>query len=265
VQNKDNKGVSRADAGRWNAALYDRKHSFVWRYGADVIELLAPRQGERILDLGCGTGHLTSRIAQSGAFVIGMDRSWPMLLEARKNYPELMLVVGDATAFRFARPFDAVFSNAVLHWILAAEKVVECVVQALRPGGRFVLEMGAKGNIEQFRAAVHETLAQMGYAEGVSWNPKYFPTETKYSALLERHGLVVQTATTFERPTPLEGGADGLREWLRMFEKVTLDHLQPEEQDVFLGLVEERLRPTRFRGGRWIADYVRLRLLAKRV
>ena len=115
----------------WDAALYDSKHSFVWRYGAELIELLAPQRGERILDLGCGTGHLTHRIAQSGAKVIGLDRSPAMLAEARRNYPELRLVAADATRFEFAAPFDAVFSNATLHWILDAEHVVECVATSL--------------------------------------------------------------------------------------------------------------------------------------
>src|SRR5262249_53568714 len=159
----------------WDASLYDSKHSFVWKYGAELIELLAPQKGERILDLGSGTGHLTHRIADSGASVFGLDRSPTMLAEARKNYPELNLVAGDATRFAFARPFDAVFSNATLHWILDAESVVKCVAGCLRAGGRFVLELGGRGNIEQFRAAVHDALDQLGYPEGKGWNPKYFP------------------------------------------------------------------------------------------
>jgi trans-aconitate methyltransferase len=246
----------------WDAALYDSKHSFVWRYGAELIELLAPEKGERILDLGCGTGHLTDRIAQSGAIVIGLDRSPAMLAEAHKNYPELQLVAADATRFAFAAPFDAVFSNATLHWILDAERVVECIAASLRPGGRLVLEMGGKGNIEQLRDAVHEALNWLGYPEGESWNPKYFPTIGEYSSLLEKHGLLVRSARLFERPTPLDGGESGLRTWLEMFEEVTLSRIAPEHREPFVKMVEDHLRPNLFRDGHWTADYVRLRVVA---
>jgi trans-aconitate methyltransferase len=248
----------------WDASLYDTKHSFVWKYGAELIELLAPQPGERILDLGCGTGHLTERIAESGARVIGFDRSPTMLAEAHVNYPELELVAGDATRMSFARPFDAVFSNAVLHWIMDAEAVVRSVAACLRPGGRFVAELGGKGNIEQFRAAVHAALHSLGYPDGPGWNPKYFPTVAQYAGLLERHGMAVRYARHFERPTLLEGGSDGLRLWLEMFEGVTLNRIAPEHRAAFVKMVEDRLRSRLFANGRWTADYVRLRLLALR-
>jgi trans-aconitate 2-methyltransferase len=162
--NRQNTPTASAAAPRksWDAALYDTKHSFVWRYGTELIELLTPQQNERILDLGCGTGHLTHRIAESGATVIGLDRSLTMLAEAHKNYPRLPLIAADATQMVFARPFDAVFSNAALHWILDAEGVVGRVAACLRPQGRFVLEMGGKGNIERFRSAVHSALDSFG-------------------------------------------------------------------------------------------------------
>ena len=236
----------------------------MWRYGAEVIELLAPQKGERILDLGCGTGHLTHRIAESGATVIGIDRSPTMLAEARKNYPDLQFVAADARSFAFARPFDAVFSNATLHWILEAERVVECVAASLRTGGRFVLELGGRGNIAQFRAAVHEALNRLGYPEGKDWNPKFFPTVGEYSTLLEKHGLLVRSARLFDRPTPLEGGEDGLRAWLEMFEGVTLSRIATEHRAALVEMVEARLRPKLFRDGQWTADYVRLRIVALR-
>ena len=248
----------------WDAALYDGKHSFVWRYGAELIELLAPQPGERILDLGCGTGHLTLRLAESGAQVVGLDRSLTMLAEARKNYPEMQLLAADATQMAFARPFDAVFSNAALHWILDAERVVECVAACLRPGGRFVLEMGGKGNLEQFRDAVHEALDAIGRPEGKLWNLKFYPTIGEYASLLERHGLAVPSARLFDRPTPLDGGESGLRTWLEMFEEVTLSRLASDERRAFVEMVEARLRPKLFRDGHWTADYVRLRLVAVR-
>src|SRR5260221_6945847 len=119
----------------WNAGLYEDKHSFVWEYGKALLDLLAARSGERILDLGCGTGHLTDRIAAAGAEVVGIDSSPAMVEQARRSYPPLRFEVGDARDFSFPEPFDAVFSNAVLHWITEPERVLACVQRALRPGG----------------------------------------------------------------------------------------------------------------------------------
>ena len=122
---------------QWDPALYDGKHSFVWKYGAELMELLAPQRGERVLDLGCGTGHLTQQMTLTGAEVIGLDVSPAMIEQARRNYPHIEFVQADAAAFEFAQPFDAVFSNAALHWMTQPEAVVECVARALQPGGRF--------------------------------------------------------------------------------------------------------------------------------
>jgi trans-aconitate methyltransferase len=132
---------------RWDSSLYDDRHSFVWNKSGDLIDLLAPRAGERILDLGCGTGHLTAEIAARGAEVTGLDSSVSMIAQARQNYPKLKFVLADASEFRFEHPFDAVFSNAALHWMPNAGEVIECVERTLKARGRFVLEMGGKGNI----------------------------------------------------------------------------------------------------------------------
>jgi SAM-dependent methyltransferase len=149
---------------QWDSALYDDRHSFVWQSGASLIELLKPEPGERILDLGCGTGHLTAKIAETGAIVVGMDSSPSMIAQARQNFPSQRFVLADASDFRFEEIFDAVFSNAALHWIHDAEAVVKCVAAALRAGGRFVLEMGARGNIETIRQAIETTLTEAGHA-----------------------------------------------------------------------------------------------------
>jgi len=136
-----------SDAGvtTWNPEFYDARHSFVWQRGADLIDLLDPQTEERILDLGCGTGHLTAQIAARGAEVMGIDSSAEMIEEARKHYPALEFRVADARDFSLGQPVDAVFSNAALHWIQPAERVVSCVWKALKPGGRFVAEFGGKG------------------------------------------------------------------------------------------------------------------------
>jgi len=248
----------------WDASLYDSKHAFVWRYGAELIELLAPQRGERILDLGCGTGHLTHRLAESGARVIGLDRSLAMLAEARKNYPDMQLVAADATRMAFAQPFDAVFSNAALHWILDAERAVEFIASCLRPGGRFVAEFGGKGNLRTLQDGFGEALAAVGYPEGRHWNPRYFPSIAEYSGLLERHGLAVRSAWLFDRLTPLEGGDEGMRNWIRQFESDRLERITPDKVSVLLEEAEKWLRPHLFRNGQWFADYVRLRVVAIR-
>src|SRR5947209_12654662 len=124
----------------WDANLYDGHHAFVWQQGAALLELLAPRPGERILDLGCGTGHLTAQVAATGAEVVGLDLASTMIDQARRAYPQLRFVAGDARDLAFEQPFDAVLSNAALHWVKPPELVIACVARALRPGGRFVAE-----------------------------------------------------------------------------------------------------------------------------
>jgi trans-aconitate methyltransferase len=220
-----------------------------------------------ILDLGCGTSHLTNKLAESGARVIGMDRSATMLAEARRAYPHVPLVAADARQFAFARPFDGVFSNAVLHWILEADRVIECIAAALKPGGRFVAELGGQGNIKLIRGALHNALDEIGAPEGRLWNILYFPSEREYSARLEKHGFEVVQALLFDRPTRLEGGEQGMREWLEMFERGTLNRLDPVVRETVIASVERQLRPQLHRespdGAHWIADYVRLRVVAR--
>ena len=249
---------------QWDPALYDGKHSFVWKYGAELIELLAPQRGERVLDLGCGTGHLTQQMALTGAEVIGLDFSPAMIAQARKNYPHIEFIEADAAAFEFVRPFDAVFSNAALHWMTKPEAVVECVARALKPGGRFAAEFGGKGNIEAIRHALRQALRAPGIARDEEWNPWYYPSIAEYASLLERHGLAVRYATLFDRPTALEEGERGLRLWLEMFASSLLESVSPDQKEEMIRHVEDQLRPTQFRDGTWYADYTRIRVLARR-
>lgn len=250
------------DARRWDPALYDEKHSFVWKFGADLIDLLAPKQGERILDLGCGTGHLTGRIAALGAEVIGIDASAEMIHQARKNYPDLQFEVRDGRDFEFKEPFDAVFSNAALHWIKEPERVIACIARALKPGGRFVAELGGKGNIGRIIEALKEAFKAAGFSLKEAAIPWYFPSIGEYSALLERNGLEVTDASLFDRPTPLEGGETGLRDWIETFAASLLQHVPPDRRAAIIQTMEETLRPALFQNGIWQADYKRLRLRA---
>ena len=243
----------------WNAEQYEGGHSYVWQFGGSLVELLAPRAGERILDLGCGTGQLTAKIARSGARVTGLDYSADMLADARKNFPGLTFVSGDASAFDFSEPFDAVFSNAVLHWVKNADGAAASIARALRPGGRFVAEFGGKGNIARVQAALRAVLGPAADAQ----SPWYYPSVGEYSAVLERHGFEVRNASLFDRPTPLEG-ENGLDQWLRMFGQTYLGELSPEQGDGMVRQLEELLRPALYSDGIWTVDYRRLRVVAIR-
>ncbi|MGH9435881.1 MAG: class I SAM-dependent methyltransferase [Terriglobia bacterium] len=249
-------------ATKWNAGLYDSKHTFVWRMGAGVLEMLKPMPGERILDIGCGTGHLTAQIDAAGAHVLGIDSSAAMIEAARKNFPRLKFEVMDARNFRFDKPFDAVFSNAALHWITQPERVAECVSNALKPGGRFVAEFGGKGNVQKLVEAFCASLNAVGAHSHEDPNPWYFPGIAEYSALIEKCGLEVTRAALIDRPTPLEDGESGLRVWIRMFAGSFYSAVTPGREDDFIENTENLLRPVLFRDGTWYLDCRRLRIEA---
>jgi trans-aconitate methyltransferase len=246
---------------QWDTGLYDDKHSFVWKHGAALLDLLAPLPGERILDLGCGTGHLTAKIAEAGTGVVGMDSSSEMIAEARRLYPNIRFEVADARDFAFDEPFDAVFSNAVLHWVKEPETAIACVRKALKPGGRFVAEFGGRGNVRTIVSALDAASRVIGL--GAWEHPWYYPGIGEYAPLLERAGLEVTTALLFDRPTPLEG-EQGLRQWVKMFCGSLLGRVPPADHEGFFRQVEDAVRPTLYRDGQWFADYRRLRVLACR-
>jgi trans-aconitate methyltransferase len=247
-------------ADQWDSALYDDRHSFVWKKAGDLVDLLDPRRGERILDLGCGTGHLTAQIAARGADVIGLDASASMIAQARQNYPKLRFVLADARTFRLDETFDAVFSNAALHWIPESAPVIASVARALKPGRRFVLEMGAKGNIARIVEVLTSVLQESGR---VARNPWYFPTAGEYASQLEREGFEVQALWTIERWNKLEHPEKGLREWLEMFAGVWFEGIPPKAREGIVAEIESRLRPGLWCAGAWWADYRRLRVVSQ--
>jgi trans-aconitate methyltransferase len=247
-------------ADRWDSSLYDDRHSFVWKKVGDLIDVLSPRPRERILDLGCGTGHLTAQIGARGATVVGLDSSVSMIAQARLNYPKLGFVLGDAGAFHFDEPFDAVFSNAALHWIPEAVPVITSVARALKPGGRFVLEMGARGNIARIIEVLDAVLREAGYAPR---NPWYFPSAAEYSALLEQHGFEIEALWTIERWNQLEHPQKGLREWLEMFAGAWFEEVPEKDRERLVAEMESRLRPSLYCDDAWWADYRRLRLSSR--
>lgn len=243
----------------WSADRYEADHSYVYRYGEDVLELLTPKEGEKILDLGCGTGHLTNQIVDAGASAVGIDASPEMVEQARTEYPELDFRVMDATEMEFQREFEAVFSNATLHWITDHDGLLDGVHRALRPGGRFVAEFGGHGNVDKVIDAVTRELSSRGYS---TENPMYFPRLGEYMSRIERHGMEVRYARLFDRPTELSGGREGLRSFFRMFGDRFLGELNEEEWNEVVGAVEDELRQELYSDGVWTVDFRRLRFKA---
>ncbi len=244
----------------WDPQRYQGKHSYVWQFGATLLELLQPRAGERILDVGCGTGQLTADIARSGAEVIGLDNSAEMLAEARKNFPQIEFVIGDAASFRFPGQFDAVFSNAALHWVRDQAAAASAIARAVRPGGRFVAEFGGKGCIASIVSAMRDVFG----AEADQRCPWTFPSVGEFAPLLERNGLEVRQAHLFDRATPVEG-EHGIEDWLRMFCASYFRGLTLDEVRDALAQLAAHLRPALYRDAVWTLDYRRLRIVAVKV
>ncbi len=238
----------------WDAKQYQQRHSYVFDYGRAVLDLLAPQPGEKILDLGCGSGQLTAAIAETGASVIGLDASPEMLSEARANFPGIDFRLGDAAEFSLDESVDAVFSNATLHWVKNADAAAHCIARALKPGGRFVAEFGGHGNIQ---SVVDALRAVLGPVE----TPWYYPTIGEYATVLERHGLESRQAWLLDRPTPVQG-EDGMEDWLAVFTRDFARHMDEQRRGEVFRAVADRLRPTHFRDGVWTVDYRRLRVVA---
>ena len=246
----------------WDPALYDSRHSFVTMGGEALIDLLAPQPGERVLDLGCGTGHHVRLLTDQGATAVGLDSAADMIEAARAAYPDLDFRVADGADFSVESEFDAVFSNAALHWMGRPQSVINCVSAALRPGGRFVAEMGGKGNIDKIATATREALHELLHVDVThQW---YFPSMGEYAPLLERHGFEVRMAWHFDRPTPLEG-EEGMFNWFKMFGGGLFRGVPAGVIPEATRLAERRLRDTLYANGRWVADYRRLRFVAVKV
>lgn len=243
----------------WNPVRYDDHAGFVSALASDLLLWLQPRPGEAILDLGCGTGTLTAEIARRGARVTGVDQSAAMIETAREKYAELAFEVVDGQALGYVAAFDAVFSNATLHWMPRARDVVRGVERALLPGGRFVAEFGAAGNTRTVIQAVTAVLQDwhIDPSPYLSW---YFPRPGEYASLLESEGLEVRQLSCFERPTPVPG-EHGLATWLGLFQTRLMSDLGARWPEL-CAQASDRCRGELFRDGRWWIDYVRLRLVA---
>ncbi|MFA5082895.1 MAG: methyltransferase domain-containing protein [Hydrogenophilaceae bacterium] len=245
---------------QWDARRYLDRHGFIIERGQALVDLLGPQAGERILDLGCGTGDIANAIAGRGARVTGVDASPAMIATARERFPDLDLRVADAAELPFAAGFDAVYSHAVLHWVTRAADAARGIRRALRPGGRFVAEFGGQRNCAALEAAFGQALREV--AGRVYVSPWYFPSLADYAGLLEDCGLVVRAAWYFELPTPLKG-EDGLRQWVYQFLPGQLEGLDGAGREAVLAATEAMLGPSLWREGAWWADYRRLRIAAE--
>lgn len=253
-------GIDVRDGQCWDADRYARNARFVSDLGMPVVELLAPRPDERILDLGCGDGDLTAKLAALGCRVVGVDASPELVRAARERGIDARLA--DAARLDFRAEFDAVFSNAALHWMKDdPDGVVGAVWRALRPGGRFVAEMGGAGNCATIRAALYAALERRG-VDPLRHDPWYFPAPEEYHRKLAARGFVVRSMEFFPRPTPLPGD---LLDWLDTFAGCFAVAVPAADGEALYREVRDAVRAHACdAGGRWIADYVRLRFRAEK-
>lgn len=244
---------------RWSPETYARNARFVSDLGAPLLDLLAPGAGERVLDLGCGDGALTEKLVERGCAVVALDASAEQVEGARAR--GLDARIGDGAALAFDAEFDAVFSNAALHWMLDPDAVIAGVWRALGPGGRFVGEMGGAGNVRLIVAALAAALDARG-RDGRGAVPWYFPTPEEYRAKLEAAGFMVPYIELIPRPTPLPGE---MADWLETFAENFLNQVPEADRATLLGEVSAALAPDlRDAEGGWSADYVRLRFRAEK-
>lgn len=242
----------------WDPERYRRNAGFVAELGMPVVDLLALKAGERILDLGCGEGALTRKLAALGCDVVGVDASADQIRKARDE--GLDAHVADGQNLTFDAQFDAVFTNAALHWMKDAAAVVSGVRRALKPGGRFVGEFGGVGNVQTLRTALRVAVAARGIDPDEA-DPWYFPTPDAYRDVLEAEGFVVKSIELINRPTPLPGDVDG---WLASFGESFLNRIDETERVAAIDQIRDALRPVLTDpDGTWVADYVRLRFSAE--
>ena len=249
--------MSVATTQKWNAQQYSEQGRFVSDLGMPVVELLAPRRGERVLDLGCGDGVLTAKLVALGCNVVGVDGSASMIDAAKALGLDARVM--DGHALSFDGELDAVFSNAALHWMKQPDKVVDGVWRALKPGGRFVGEMGGEGNVATIVAALETALRARGI-DPKAFNPWFYPSAEQYRALLEARGFVVSSSELIDRPTPLPGTVN---DWLETFAQPFAAGLPERERPALFQSAMESCRSKLCDSeGRWSADYVRLRFAA---
>ncbi len=245
---------------KWNSNLYDNAQAFVSEYGKDLISFIPTGDNLNILDLGCGTGDLTNEIKQNGNHnIIGVDSSQEMVDKAKEKYKDIDFTVCDATKLPFTNKFDVIFSNAVFHWISDQTALHTAIYTALKKDGMLICEFGGYQNIANISRAFGNAIAKFG---GGYKSPFYFPKVEDHAKILEDAGFVIEKIYDYDRPTPLPNADLGLRQWVCQFFSGDLEKYSNQEE--ILAMVEDELRATMFDGEKWIADYRRLRVIAKK-
>lgn len=248
----------------WDAKGYTSGFAFVHQYGEGVLDLIDAAPGSHVVDLGCGNGALSEKLIARGYRVTAIDASSDMLAQARALHPDIAFVQADATDFTLSEPADAIFSNAVFHWIDRDRQplLAASLARNLKPGGQLVCEFGGYGCAERVHSALERAFATRGLAYPRVF---YFPTIAQHAPILEAAGLRVTYAVLFDRPTPQQG-EDGLERWIRMFVKAPFEGIAPDVQDAIIGEAVASLRETlRREDGTWYVDYVRIRIKAMKV
>ena len=246
----------------WDVNLYNEKHGFVHKYGADLIELLDPKKGECILDLGCGSGQLTDKISSFAEQVIGIDSSKEMIVSSKKLFPDIKFYHMDAQSFEFEQSFDAIFSNAVLHWVKDQKIASKNVFKHLKVGGRLVVEFGGYGNVATIIEALKSSLLDHQFLKNAKLERWYFPKISTYASLLEEIGFEVVYAQLYDRPTLLESKEAGIKDWIEMFGSHFFDGIENEDKNTILNEVQNKVKASCFKDGNWFADYRRIRVVA---
>lgn len=249
-------------AHEWNTKLYTQKHAFVHHYGEDLLDILKPKAGEQILDLGCGSGELADKIRERGANVLGIDKSPDMITKAKSQFKAVHFRVADASDFELETPVDAIFSNAALHWVTAYKSAITCMYKALKNRGRLVVEFGGKGNVLDITSALRQALLTRGYQTQSALQLWHFPSIGTYTTELEKAGFLVSSAQLIDRPTPLADTENGIIDWLTMFCSPFFKQVNQTDKNEILNEVQQTVQPLLFKSGVWHADYKRLRIVA---
>lgn len=247
---------------KWKPELYNEKHSYVYQYGENLIKLLDPKENQRILDLGCGSGQLTSKINRFAKETIGIDKSADMIADAKTKFPNIEFKVGDAGNFKFDEKFDSIFSNATLHWVKDYKGAIKCMYENLNSNGKIVLEFGGKGNIQTIVNELRNSLRKRGYDKQSNLKLWYFPSIGEYSSELESVGFRVLFAEHYDRPTELSDENSGIKDWISMFADSFFIGVSENHREEIKNEVQEKTKEKCLINSKWFADYKRIRIVA---
>ncbi len=250
---------------KWDGNFYDEKHAYVSRYGSPLLDLLpVSRESKLLLDLGCGTGDLTKKIADLGFAVKGIDQSADMIKKAKEKYGNINFAAGDIREIDFHEEVDVVFSNATFHWIKETEELMANIWRTLKPKGELIFEMGGAGNIKIILEGIYQALEYFNFPQNKKNNPWRFLSPEDLTEILKKQGFVIHQMDYFERPTELEQGERGLENWLMMFASFFFDNFQQATLKEAIAYIEEKTKPFLYEKNCWHADYKRLRVRAEK-